>query len=114
MKSKILFKVFPIIVFCAASLNPVSADENGAGDVVAGKVKSVLCLGCHGVNGEGKVAAEQQPDYPRLASQIPGYFIKSLNDYKKDIRQDPLMNVLAKSLTEADIANLAAYYATLD
>lgn len=114
MKSKNLFKVFPIIIFCAASLNPVSADEHGVGDVAAGKVKSVLCLGCHGVNGEGRVAADQQPDYPRLAAQVPGYFIKSLNDYKYDKRQDPLMNVLAKSLTEVDIVNLAAYYATLE
>jgi cytochrome c553 len=114
MKSKKLFNALPMILFCALSLSPVGADEHGVGNVEAGKQKSVLCLGCHGVNGEGKVAADEQPAYPRLATQIPGYFIKSLKDYKHDIRKDPLMNALAKSLTEADIANLAAYYATLD
>jgi len=114
MIKKKLLAAFPIIFFCAISVNTACADELGVGHAPAGKVKAVLCLGCHGVNGEGKVAADQQPDYPKLAGQIPGYFIKSLNDYKNDIRVDPLMNVLAKSLTEADIANLAAYYATLE
>lgn len=114
MKSKRLIPAFTIIFFSVMTVNTAGADELGAGDVEAGKLKSVLCLGCHGVNGEGKVAADQQPDYPRLATQKPGYFIKSLKDYKNDIRKDPLMNVLAKSLTEADIANLAAYYASLD
>lgn len=114
MISKRLFTAFPVIFCCTISLNPVCADVHGVGDATAGKVKSVLCLGCHGVNGEGKVAADLQPDYPRLAAQLPGYFIKSLNEYKNDVRKDPLMNALAKGLTEADIANLAAYYATLD
>jgi cytochrome c553 len=114
MKHKKFFTAFPIILFCAVAFNSANADEHGVKDVEAGKLKAVLCLGCHGVNGEGKKAAEQQPDYPRIAGQVPGYFIKSLNDYKNDIRKDPLMNALSKSLSEADMANLAAYYASLD
>jgi cytochrome c553 len=114
MKSRRLFNTFPIIFFCAVFLHPAIADDDAVGNVEAGKAKSVLCLGCHGVNGEGKLAAEAQPAYPRLANQLPSYFITSLKEYKNDNRDDPLMNALAKGLTEADIANLAAYYATLE
>ncbi len=84
-----------------------------AGDPEAAKVKVPLCSGCHGANGEGKEAADGQPAFPRLAGQIESYFIKALMDYKSDTRVDPVMNALAKGLSDEDIANLAAYYAAL-
>jgi cytochrome c553 len=84
-----------------------------AGDAAAGALKAPLCMGCHGVNGEGKAAANGQPAFPALAGQIEGYFIKSMNDYKNDVRVDPLMSAISKGLTDDDIANLAAYYAGL-
>lgn len=55
-----------------------------------------------------------QPSSPRLAGQVAAYFIKAMNDYKNDLRLDPMMNAIAKGLTEPDIANLAAYYSSLD
>jgi cytochrome c553 len=84
-----------------------------AGDAAAGALKAPLCMGCHGANGEGKAAANGQPDFPALAGQIEGYFIKATNDYKNDVRADPLMSAISKGLTDDDIANLAAYYASL-
>jgi cytochrome c553 len=114
MKSIRFHLIFPVSLFCAVSITNISAGEPPSGNVHAGKQKAVLCLGCHGVNGEGREAMDQQPEYPRLAGQIPAYFAKSLYDYKHDKREDPLMNALSKGLTDADIANLAAYYATLD
>ena len=83
------------------------------GNVEEGKAKSVLCAGCHGQNGEGQVMPDGQPDMPLLAGQIPGYFIKSMTDYRTDKRLDPMMNAISKGLTYVDIENLAAYYASL-
>jgi len=83
------------------------------GNAQEGKVKAALCVGCHGEQGEGKTMPDGQPAVPRLAGQIPGYFVKSMQDYKTDKRVDPVMNALTKGLTDADIENLAAYYATL-
>lgn len=91
----------------------VMADEPVAADPAAGKVRSALCMGCHGLNGEGKAAASGQPAFPRIAGQIQGYFVKSVKEYKADVRKDPLMGAIAKGLNDADIANLAAFYASL-
>lgn len=91
----------------------MAANDPAAGDPAAGKVKSALCGGCHGLNGEGKDAPIGQPSFPRLAGQVRGYFIKSIFDYKNDVRNDAMMGAIAKGLSDTDIANLAAYYMAL-
>jgi cytochrome c553 len=78
-----------------------------------GKAKAALCSGCHGLNGEGKTMPDGEPAIPLIAGQIPGYFVKSMYDYKTDKRVDPVMNAITKGLTDVDVANLAAYYAVL-
>ena len=90
-----------------------SAEVFAAGDPQAAKAKVPLCLGCHGLNGEGKDPTQGQPAFPALAGQREAYFIKAINEYKNGDRKDPLMGAIAKALTDADVANLAAYYATL-
>lgn len=101
----------PLIAFVLMfALIPTST---WAGDAAAGAAKAPLCMGCHGVNGEGKPAANGQPAFPALAGQIEGYFIKATNDYKNDVRVDPLMGAISKGLSDEDIANLAAHYASL-
>lgn len=97
----------------AAANEPAAAADPSAGDAEAGKVKSAVCAGCHGLKGEGKDAPVGAPSFPSLAGQVKGYFIKSTNDYKNDTRNDAMMGAIAKGLSDADIANLAAYYATL-
>jgi len=62
---------------------------------------------------EGKVLPNGQPAVPLIAGQLPGYFVKSMYDYKTDKRADPLMNAISKGLTDVDIANLAVFYASL-
>ncbi len=103
-----------VIFFCTLPLN-VLADRYPLilGNVQEGEAKAALCLGCHGLKGEGKAMPDGQPAVPLLAGQIPAYFVKSMYDYKTDKRADPLMNAIAKGLTDVDIANLAAYYASL-
>jgi cytochrome c553 len=79
-----------------------------AGDVAAGKAKSATCAACHGANGISAI-----PMYPNLAGQKEQYIIKQLKDFKAGKRQDPVMAPMAMPLSDADIENLAAYFASL-
>ena len=79
-----------------------------AGDAAAGKAKAATCAGCHGANGVSAV-----PMYPNLAGQKEQYLIKQLKDFRDGKRNDPIMAGMAKPLSDADIADLAAYYASL-
>lgn len=79
-----------------------------AGDAAAGKAKSASCAGCHGANGISAV-----PTYPNLAGQQEQYLVKSLKDYKSGARGDATMKAMVAPLSDADIENLAAYYAGL-
>ncbi|HEY5683408.1 MAG TPA: c-type cytochrome [Sulfuricaulis sp.] len=80
-----------------------------AGDAAAGKGKSAGCAGCHGAQGEGK------DKYPALAGKDAAFLVKQMQDFRSGTRQDPgkMMNMMAKPLSDQDIANLAAYYASL-
>lgn len=79
-----------------------------AGDVAAGKAKSATCAGCHGAEGVSAV-----PMYPNLAGQKEQYLVKQLKAFRDGSRTDPTMSAMAKPLSDADIDNLAAYYASL-
>jgi cytochrome c553 len=79
-----------------------------AGDATAGKNKSAACTGCHGVNG-----VSSNPMWPNLAGQQEGYLVKQLQAFREGVRNDPLMTPMAKTLSDADIDNLAAYYSSL-
>ena len=79
-----------------------------AGDATAGKDKSAACTGCHGVNG-----ISSNPMWPNLAGQQEGYLVKQLHAFRDGVRDDALMSPMAKTLSDADIDNLAAYYSNL-
>jgi cytochrome c553 len=85
----------------------VAATAQAAGDVAAGKAKSATCAGCHGANGEGK-----KPN-PPLAGMAEDQFVQAISDYKSGKRANPMMKSFASKLKDADVANLAAYYASL-
>ncbi|HSV20362.1 MAG TPA: cytochrome c [Casimicrobiaceae bacterium] len=78
-----------------------------AGDPAAGKTKAASCAGCHGANGEGKGS------YPALAGHSEADTVKALQDYKSGARPSPVMKPLSTPLSDADMANLGAYYASL-
>ena len=86
----------------AAMLLPLAAR---AGDAAAGKKRATACQTCHGMDGLSKL-----PEAPNLAGQVEPYLVKQLTDYRDGKRQNEIMNVVAKELSDADIANLAAYY----
>ncbi len=78
-----------------------------AGDAAAGKAKSAACAMCHGANGEGTQVA------PKLAGVDPARLIQGMQDFKSGKRDNAMMKAQAAQLSDADMANLAAYYASL-
>jgi cytochrome c553 len=79
-----------------------------AGDVEAGKKKMVKCVVCHGRDGISK-----NPDAPNISGQVEKYLLKSLLAFKSGERKNEQMAVIVKGLEEADMADLAAYYASI-
>jgi cytochrome c553 len=84
------------------------ADLASAGDVKAGRALTQKCEACHGVDGVSKIV-----EAPNLAGQTEPYLIKALTLYKEGQRQNDMMSVVAPTLTETEIADLAAYYSAI-
>lgn len=81
-----------------------------AGDVAAGKAKAAMCAGCHGAEGIATI-----PQYPNLAGQNAAYLVEAMKAYKNKKRsggQAPMMYGMTAALSDADIENLAAFYAS--
>jgi len=95
-------------VLLAAGLALFIVGNANAADAAAGKAKSAMCAACHGANGKSKV-----PIYPHLAGQQEQYLVTQLKKFQSGKRPDPIMEPMSKGLSDADIANLAAYYASL-
>lgn len=55
----------------------------------------------------------KQPEAPNLAGQTEEYLVKALNDFRSGERKNEMMSMMAKTLSDADVANLAAYYHSL-
>jgi len=79
------------------------------GNVESGKEKAKLCEACHGVDGHSV-----DPNYPNLAGQYADYLQKALHDYRAGRRVNPIMAGMAGPLTDQDIADLSAWYASQD
>ncbi|EPP4295785.1 c-type cytochrome [Vibrio navarrensis] len=82
-----------------------------AGDIAAGQAKSAICAACHGADGMAVI-----PGYPHLKGQNEQYLVSSIKAYKNKERTGGLavvMQAQASMLSDADIANVAAYYASL-
>ena len=79
-----------------------------AADAAAGKAKAQMCVVCH-----GPIGLSSQPDAPNLAGQPAIYLDVQLRAFRSGERRQEVMTLMAKSLTDADIANLAAWYASI-
>jgi cytochrome c553 len=95
-----------LMVTCVFALSGVVGMAQAAGDVVAGKAKAEDCAVCHGDRGEGLEA-------PKLAGQTEPELMKAMQEYKSGKRADAAMKEAMSKLSDQDLANLAAYYATL-
>ena len=103
---KILFAA----ALCAAALalpQPARADGNAE----AGKKKDSMCVGCHEIGGY-KASFPMVYSVPYIAGQSSKYIEAALQAYKKGDRSHPTMRAIAGSLSDQDIADLAAYYGT--
>lgn len=77
-------------------------------DARAGRSKAVACQACHGLDGLSK-----HPEAPNLAGQVENYLAKALKDYRSGARRNEMMTIVSKDLSDEDIANLAAFYASI-
>jgi len=81
------------------------------GDVQAGHKKAEMCIGCHGIPGYQNSFPEIHK-VPKISGQTDKYIVAALNAYKKGDRKHPTMRGIAGSLSEQDMADLGAYYAS--
>lgn len=105
-----------LFLACALLILPPSsyaqaadADACAMGDPLEGKRKaqSENCQECHGLSGAGL-----SPAAPRLSGQHANYLVKQLQDFKSGERLHPVMNSMAESLAENDMADIAAWFSS--
>jgi cytochrome c553 len=93
----------------AVAAAPAAASGPVAGNAEAGKTKLAMCIGCHGIAGY-KTAYPEVYHVPKIYGQQQAYIVKALQAYKTGERNHPSMRGIARGLTDADMADLAAYY----
>lgn len=77
------------------------------GDPARGQEKAATCEACH-----GKTGISIDPNYPNLAGQHFSYLVKALSDYRSGDRNNAIMASFAANLTNQDIEDLAAWFAS--
>lgn len=85
------------------------ATMSPAADIENGKAMARQCSVCH-----GRIGIAQDPEVPHLAGQSAFYLEKSLKDYRDGAREDRRMTLMAQNLTDQDIADLAAWFASIE
>lgn len=86
-----------------------AAFSASADDVAEGRAKAeIACALCHGPNGQATL-----PNAPNLAGQQAIYLSEQLRNYRSGKRQNEVMNMIAKPLTDADISHLAAWFSAV-
>jgi cytochrome c553 len=86
----------------------LSAGVAHAGDPAAGKAKAGMCATCH-----GPLGLSQLPNAPHLAGQPAIYLVEQLKNYRSGRRQNEVMGVIAKPLTDQEIDDLASWYSSI-
>lgn len=104
---KFLLTVSALTLACVSTLSAHAQDIHG--DPTAGAKKNALCIGCHGIQGY-HIGFPEVHQVPKISGQGAGYIRAALHAYKAGDRKHPSMRTLASSLSDQDIADLAAYY----
>lgn len=102
MNKSVILLLTALVSFVAPQL--LLAQE---GDAAAGQSKSAVCATCHGADGNSQI-----PMNPKLAGQSYSYLLKQLNDYKSGARENAVMSGMVATLSEQDMADLAAWYSS--
>ncbi len=93
----------------AATFALAAAPSPALADAAAGRTKAQMCTPCHGANGLAVA-----PNTPHLAGQPEPYLVDQLKAYRSGKRAHEVMGVVAKPLSDVDIADLAAWFASLE
>jgi cytochrome c553 len=101
-----------LVLFVASVTVPAAMGQEIKGDAKAGEHKIAMCIGCHGIKGYQGTFPEVYK-VPMIAGQGARYIVSALNAYQKGERKHPTMRGIAQSLTDQDMADLAAYYEAL-
>jgi len=98
-----------LYLLASVFLLEASSGVCSAGDVKAGRTKALMCQACHGIDGLSKV-----PDAPNIAGQTEPYMFAQLKAFKSGARKSESMSLVATSLSDADIEDLAAYFSAIE
>ncbi len=93
------------LLLIAALASPLAAQAGDAAKAIS--LAGNLCAACHGEDGNSAI-----PNFPKLAGQQAVYLLRELKDYKSGRRQNEVMGPLVAGLTDEDLANLAAFFAS--
>ena len=104
-------KIAQLICAAALALPALAFAQTAApvGDAARGATKNAMCAGCHGIVG-WRTAYPEVYKVPKIGGQHRDYIVKALTEYKNGERSHPTMRAIATSLSEQDMADLAAYY----
>jgi len=97
------------VLACVSGAAAFAQAPAPAGDANRGAEKVAMCQGCHGIEG-WRTAFPEVYHVPRIGGQHPAYFVNALRAYKSGERSHPSMKGIAASLSDQDMADLAAYY----
>lgn len=100
-------KPIPLLLALAAALFTATAAQ--AQDAATGEKKASMCIGCHGIPGY-QASFPEVHKVPKISGQNAKYIVAALGAYKKGERRHPTMRAVAGSLTDQDMADLAAFY----
>jgi cytochrome c553 len=103
--------ILPASLIAAASALMMSVPASAAGNIEAGELKAYTCSGCHGIPGYNNV----YPTYkvPKIGGQNYLYLVSALKAYRDGERDHPTMELQANSLSDSDIEDVSAYFASL-
>jgi cytochrome c553 len=105
-----VFATLAMAISCAMAPAVFAADA--VGNAEAAKTKVSMCIGCHGILGY-RASFPEVYSVPMIAGQNDAYIRAALRAYAVGERTHPTMDAIAKSLSDQDIADLAAYYSKL-
>jgi len=98
-----------LMVLALACSQALAQQPAAAGDAKRAELKISMCVGCHGIPAY-RTAFPEVYSVPLIAGQAPDYLVNALKAYKSGERNHPSMRGIASSLSDQDMADLAAYY----
>mgnify|MGYP002138118056 CR=1 FL=1 len=107
--NKLLTTMFGLAVASATAFFPTAHAQEIKGNAAAGEKKIAMCIGCHGIQGY-QASFPEIHKVPMISGQNAKYIIAALNAYKAGERKHPTMRGIADSLSDQDMADVAAYY----